>query len=776
MRRWALGCYSVMLGALRSLRRRPAFAVGAVVVTSVGIASAATIIALLRGLASGPVPYATPGSIFFISGAEAAPDGLILPYWGRARLLAGISLYATGGATLSSDKWSGRAAIAAVSPTFFRVFGAAAAQGRTFAPADGERAVVVSHQLWLSGVRPGDSVRVGSRLYKVSGTMPASFEVPIGTAVWEPMPSDENPQLGALPAATQSAAARDLGLVARTRPGVKVRQAESELDAMFNRLQALEGQAGRATSANGVEPLQFERLREYLYGAAPPGLHLLIGGAYLMLLCTIAAAVGLFLARFEERRPEISLRLFLGARPATVIRMLLWESSLLCLLGAAVGLAGAGYLLAWLRRGRIGSLPQLTGLAMSTTVLLAALGAAMAILMLSVFAAWLSVGDRRSLRGGASGLAIGRPQRLFPRALIAAEIAAATALGCLGLTLTASYLSATRSNPGFAVAGTIAEPLSALSDPGALLRRVSSWRPGATFAVADEVPLADPNGGEREVSAPAVGAYHLARKRTVSRQYFSALEIPILAGKWGALPGRVAVSAGLARDLFGPRNPLGRRVSINRGPQLLVAAVVGDARDRGLGLAPPPMLYAPLSADAKPLPNGVFLLARAHGADGTAELSKQLPGQTGGGATYLLADIAARSLARTSAYLLLMGILAAGALALALASAFGTVCVQASRLEREIGVRAAFGAGPGSIRLLVLRRSVALGLYAVPAGLALGWVGRTRLAYRVSGLRAPWLVPFLVAAGVVVAALLIAALGPACRAARVSPAHSLHRG
>ncbi|HET9275086.1 MAG TPA: FtsX-like permease family protein, partial [Gemmatimonadales bacterium] len=132
-------------------------------------------------------------------------------------------------------------------------------------------------------------------------------------------------------------------------------------------------------------------------------------------------------------------------------------------------------------------------------------------------------------------------------------------------------------------------------------------------------------------------------------------------------------------------------------------------------------------------------------------------------------EITTAALALPRTYALLVGVFAAIALALAALGVYGVMAYAVTQRRHELGVRLALGAGPASIRQLVLREGAGL----ASIGLALGMIGAVagsgllrKLLFGVSD-RDP---VTLVAAPAVLAVLaLLASWIPARRAARVDP-------
>ncbi len=122
---------------------------------------------------------------------------------------------------------------------------------------------------------------------------------------------------------------------------------------------------------------------------------------------------------------------------------------------------------------------------------------------------------------------------------------------------------------------------------------------------------------------------------------------------------------------------------------------------------------------------------------------------------------------------LLLGIFGTVGLTLAAIGLYGVMSYSVRRRTREIGIRMALGARPGTVLKMVLAQGLALtgiGL-AIGLGIAVG-LGRftASLLYGISGTDLP---TFIAVHGVLLAVALIATVVPAFRAAHVQPTTAL---
>jgi predicted permease len=274
--------------------------------------------------------------------------------------------------------------------------------------------------------------------------------------------------------------------------------------------------------------------------------------------------------------------------------------------------------------------------------------------------------------------------------------------------------------------------------------------------------------------------------RVVSRDYFSTIGIPIRSGRGftesdarGA-PPVVLASAAAARKFWPAGNAIGRRVSFGARPgpdriQGEIVGIVGDVRDAGIAHEPPPLFYGVL--DQVPVDSVSVIVetsvpprqvARAAAA-AVASLDRDVPAA----GMQTIGDVLDRALARQRFATLLLAMFAGTALLLAAIGTYGVLSYSVGLRRRELGVRAALGAAPRAVLLLILRQGMTLAAFGTGAGLA-GALATTRL---LSGLLfgvGPRDALVLGGSAILLGTIAAVASGlPAWRAARISPVEAL---
>lgn len=276
----------------------------------------------------------------------------------------------------------------------------------------------------------------------------------------------------------------------------------------------------------------------------------------------------------------------------------------------------------------------------------------------------------------------------------------------------------------------------------------------------------------------------------VDAHFFDALEIPILAGRGfeagdlAAPTTAVIVNRSFARRVLGGGNPLGRRIRevTTRGgrpdesaPATPWEEIVGVVPDFPVDSSTPaPKVYRPLPpTDVAP----AMIAVRLKGLP-AASFTKRLRELTIATSPMLrlegiktLEQSLDDNSAPTRLAVLAMELITLSTVLLSAAGIYALMSFTITRRRREIGIRSALGAGSARVLLSVFSRAFAQVVVGIAIGVTLagildgllqgGWTGR-RGAF---GLAAVALLMAVVA--------LIAAIGPANRALRISPLEAL---
>ena len=532
-------------------------------------------------------------------------------------------------------------------------------------------------------------------------------------------------------------------------------------------------------------------------------LRILGGLVGLVLLAACANVATLLLARGAARRPEIAVRLALGASRTRIVRQLLAESLVLSSLAAVLGTA-----LAFWGRGLLVALRQVSG---STIVLDAPIDARVLAFTIAVSVGTaILFGLGPALRASRVDLApefqggarsVGRRSRsVGARSLVVVQVAVSLVL----LVGTGLFIRTLRNlqnvDPGFNAsalalfriqAHTAGYEPSQFAVVHARIQERLAALPGVRAATFSNVPLLAGLRSSRGMSV--VGASALTDPRPafntngVAPNFLEAMEIPLFLGRpfttrdAAGAPAVAIVNETFAREVFGRESPVGRHLKF-RGARMPGAPetveIVGVARD------------AKYTSVRQPTPATVYFPA-AQQQDGQANYAVRAIGNPAAlfGAiraavrevdpTLAVTDLRTQEdqVARMSAQEMLFarvsGFFGVVALALAGVGLYGLTSYMVVRRTGEFGVRMALGALPRQVLALVLRESLGL----VAAGIVLGLVA----AYGASGAVASLLfglspvdsVTYGAVPLILLAVALLASLVPARRATRVNPVVAL---
>jgi putative ABC transport system permease protein len=753
--------------AARSLLRQPGFTAAVVITLALGIGANTAIFSVVNGVLLRPLPY--------------PDDAQLMTVWTR--------FAASGGEPE-------RLPSARVIPDFFATLGVSPAAGRWFLPDEfvfgSHRVVVLSHGLWQRrfGANPaviGQTITLNARPYLIVGVAPESMRLPARAQLWSPYAVD--------PASRPPSRRGDfLSVIARLKPGMTQARAQADMDAIGHRLAA----AYPATNARvGVEVMS---LHDQLVGQIRPALLVFSVAVALVLLIACANVANLLLARATAREREMAVRAALGAARARLVRQMLTESILLSVVGAGLGLLLAWWGVQALRAAAPPTLPRLDEIRLDPAALAFTAFAAIITGVLfglapalrgSAFALHATLGA-----GGRAGIGGGRGEQLR-RILVMTQVALALVLLVGSGLLVRTFSRLQQVDLGFdaehVLTAQIVLPTAKyeaterqLAFFNALRDRLAASPGVQVVGLTTDVPL---TGGYSYLSFDIVGRPAPrpgentpdAVPTTATPEYFSALRIPLLAGRMFAAsdrpdaPNVAIVNRELAQKYFAGKSPIGERISFgNPGDTtswLTIVGVVATTRLEGVGLESYAQVFTPLSQSPRPY---LYVVARTAGdplalAPTLRRESAALDPAQPISNVSSMEQRAASSVAQSKLNSVIITLFALVALVLASVGIYAVISYAVAQRTREMGIRMALGAARTDVLRLIIRDGMSPAMIGVTVG-AVGAIGVTRLMrsllYGVS-------VTDPVVFGAVAAMLIAVALGacyvPARRAARVDP-------
>ena len=811
---------------LRTLTKSPGFATVAVLTLALGIGASSSIFSVFDAVLLRPLPYRNAQEIVRIW--EQAPDGhrmnLADPnfddFQAQNTTFASMGKYNYWLSSVAGGSEPVRINLAEVSKGFFESLGVAPFRGRSFAPEEqrvhGAPTVVVSYSYWqqyLGGANDPSQFQLAmdGRVYRVIGVMPAGFDYPPGVAAW--IPCELTPEL-------PSRTAHNWEAIGRVRGGASVAQARANLNAIARRIKDQHGKEVDLSAA-AVVPLA-----DAMVGDVRMALVTLLGAVGLLLLVACANVTGLLLARTSARRKELAVKVALGAGRGRLIQEFLGESFALSLSGGVLGVLIAIWAVHALPAILPTNLPRRESVAINAPVLLFALASTVVMAFaLGLFAAWragtgdlqeaLSAGSRSHIGGGASQ----RLRGLLVIGEIATTLVILVAAGLLGR----SFLRLISTSPGFRqedlitmeFSPPVAHDFDDAAEQEAIVRQIQRMDelvlrlraiPGAqavglsgALPVAEGDDLADGDflvlngrtapGNFEEFGRMAQNATLLGHAEfcIASEGYFRTMGIPLIRGRlFGEQDDRntphvALISQSLAGRRWPNQDAIGETIEFgnmdgNLKP-LTVVGIVGDVRAAGLDYPPPSIIYVDYRQRGMMHASSPTILMRSTAPVGGIvsaarvifhDLAPDVPVKFS-----TFAEEMGGWLADRRFLLLLVGLFAAAALALAAVGIYGVVAFSVTRRTREIGIRMALGAHRSDILRLVLGEGARMAALGVVIGVA-GSLAITRLiSSLLFGISAMDPLTFAGVAALLSLAALAACYIPARRAMRVDPETAL---
>ena len=692
-----------------------------------------------------------------------------------------------------------------VSGNYFDVLGVQAARGRFFRPEeDGtpwqQPALVISYRYWQRHMAGDPGVL--KRTLTVNGTaLPVIGVAPDG---FGGVFASGEPQLwitfalsdmvfrdsAGRPVHARGAGAFYTTLVGRLRPGATIEQASAQAAALAGGLYEANDRGEKQLFVR-VEPLRVAAPGQYV-----PFVVALMSVPLIVLAIACVNAANLLLARATRRSQDWLVRLSLGATRWRLVRQMLVESLLLAFASGAIGLIFAYWGASFIQR-----IAPTRDVLIDANVALFVVAAAVGTALLFGLGPALSVARSAIARAPAGGRS---PRGAFGSRTRAALVVMQAAL-CLGLlatgaqflrTLWATWDEGLPEAKQFLVVpvdvgklrydraraeGFYSDLLTQVQQlprvHAAALTDRSAWTmlAGVVMNMGARVSI---DGRPEDPRDHSLVTYATAG-------FFETMGLQISRGRgFTTAEQRPPVRAVIVNERFTKKfggEALGRLVQLADGPAGSPTMV--DAMIVGIVVAPPnrplfsefPNVFYPAPLLHEP---ALDLLIRFDGdADGIASAVRTIV--SGMDARLPLGQIATgedlRRARNASSYAVAQTISLLGVLALLLAAAglYGVVSYMVMLRQKEIGIRIALGADRATVLSLVLRQAIV----PVVLGCALGAAG----AVATGALVRSWLygvspmdpVAFGGAALLLVGTMVLAALAPARRAARVDPVEVL---
>ncbi len=798
---------------VRTLGRSPGFALVAITVMALGIGATTSLFTIVRSVLLKPLPFHDPDKLVMVyehfreaaslgdTGYNVVSPGDFYDWREKTNGFQDMAAWRWWGCNLTGDHAELPEVVAAAAGSWnlFSVLGAQPALGRTFVAEEdhpGAKGVVlVSWSLFQRrfGGNPsivGKQIRLDTNPYTVIGVLPKWFTYPHPTIqLWIPY-SSTFPVDKALPHDNHQSY-----VVARLRSGVSAEAATKQVSALQYQIH-MENLSKPVAEDAVSRPM----IDDVVQDIRTP-LLVLLAAVGCMLLIACLNVSNLLVARGAARRKEVAIRGALGGNRITLIREQMAESLLICLAGGGLGLWLSFSATRWLA-SHWRDLPRADSIHIDGAVLVFSIALVfLSALLAGLLPAIASTGkgllaalqdSSRSSSGSASRAGL-------RRMLLTAEIALTVILLVSAGLLFKSFLHLRTSDLGCVTDNVLTikyglpekqydKPEMVIAFHESLLERVRRL-PGVRAAGLVSTP---PGGGYEGDDVftipehPSQGSVleKDALYRTVDPGYFSALQIPLLSGRFFTDQERldrthyVIISRKLADQYFSGESPLGKHVNMlwtEKRENYEIIGVVGDTL-YSVGEPVKATVYFPILSGINARVATIVVHTWGEPLSLAVPVQKQVAALDPALPVYevlTLQEIVGKATASQSFSTTLVLAFALLSLLLAAVGLYGVLSYLVSQRVTEIGIRIALGAQRGEVLRLILvdgLRPVFIGLVVGSGGGVLAGLLIKSMLYGTRPVD-----PAVFAA--MVASLLLTALAasmvPALRACRIEPTQAL---
>ena len=793
---------------VRALRKKPGFAVTAVLTLALGIGANVAVFSIVNALILRPYPFPGLDRLVLLraEGPNVVSEVRIAPadfldLQRESSIFQMLAAFRVGDSNLTGSGDTQSVVTAAVSPNFFELIGVQPTLGRQFATEETEAGrdavVILNYGFWqrhFSGVRNilGRSIELDGRKMAIVGIMPRHFRYPVATDLW--MPLVLTPQMRSERNA-QAVQGRAIQVLARLRPEVSLNRAESEVQAFAARLQR------QFPDTHSDRSLSLLLLRREQYAFSAPLFLTLQAAALFVLLLAAANLFNLLLARLIDRQKDVAVRTALGASKLRLMQLYMGETVSLALVGGGTALIGSYLAVNFIRT----SIPQdytkwvagWESIHLDQSVIAFAVALTLIVgLLFAMGASWRSGTPdlNRVLKQGtrASGRRRGRLRGI----LVTAQIAfAAVLLAGAGL-MVQGFIRLARVyktfDPGHVLTMEITLPEQRYNDDAKVrafhqqfLERVAALPGVLSAGTVTNPPASNVDNARslfaiegqtilRESDAPS------ADLQSVSPDFFRSLRIPLLQGRdvtdhdSDGAPLVAVISRTMAARFWPGASAIGQRIKLGSpGSQanwITIVGVVEDVKQNWWDSAARPVIYRPFAQAPKRWIN--FAIRTSFDPHNAAPAVRDAGRALDPGISFSLSTMDSEvsdSLAPIRILGILMVVFGAVSIALSALGIYGLLAHSVAQRTHEFGIRMALGAQRGDVLRLVIGQSWKLCAIGLLIGLPSAYLLVRLIENLLYGVIAFSAMVFIALTVALTAVALLAGYLPARRATKVDP-------
>jgi putative ABC transport system permease protein len=701
---------------------------------------------------------------------------------------------------LTGDGEPERVAAHSVTANFFPLLGVQPVIGRIFSSEEerpgANKVVILSHGLW-QGRYGGRSSVLNSNIllngekYTVVGVMPERFQfLEKNVRLWVPIAFTQED--------LNSRNAHYLTVVARTKPGVSVVQAQADMDAIMQRI----AKDHANETFNGKLGAVVLPLHEQVAGDVRRPLLVLLVAVSFVLLIACANIASLLLARAASRRREIALRTALGASRSRIVSQLLTESLLLSSVGGVLGLLLAFLSFRFLEKLIPEGMSVSTNLKLDSLMLLFAIGVSIITgivfgLAPALHSARVDINEALKQSGTRSASASNTGLR---SATVVFEVALSLVLlvgaGLLIQTLFQLFNQYSVLQPEKVLTMRTELPRSKYKELSQkvnyfqpVMERVRNLPGVISTGYVTAVPLSwkggtsgfYPEGATQALPGLAYDSNH----RQVTSDYLQTMNVPLRQGRYfdehdneQSIPVAV-INETMAKQYWPGENALGRRFKLGAPnddvPWISIVGIVADIRQMGLNEPVKAEMYMPYRQNTdQPWYTPRDLVIRTSGdplnlVAAVRQAVRAVDPDQPISNVATMAEVLGEEAAQRRLGMILLSAFATLALLLASLGIYGVLAYFVTQHRNEIGVRLALGATPGKILFLVLAKGMKLTLLGVAIGLAASLALTRLMSSLLFGVKPADPMTFISVPLLLVGVALLACWIPARRAAKIDP-------
>ena len=807
----------------RMLLKTPALTFIVILALALGIGANTAIFSVLNAVVLRPLPYDRPNELLFLNERSAVLDEMSISYpnftdWrNQNHVFEKIGVYNRNSYNLTGYGEAERILTGQCSADLFSALRANTLVGRLFTNDEDKPGaapvVVLSYALWQRRFGGQNSIlnqpiTLNGKSYTVIGVMPPDYAFPSRVEMWVPVGP-----LSADPNWQQRGNHPGLYAVARLKPGMTQAQAQADMNTIAANLNK---QYPDSNAQNGV---RIRTLTEIVVGkTVKDTLWILFGAVSFVLLIACANIANLLLARATSRRKEMAIRAAMGAGRWRIARQLLTESLLLAVVGGAIGLVIAQLAIKFILYVSPTAIPRSREITVDWRVLAFTLGVSVITGILFGLVPALQAGDvdvHETLKEAGRGTSA---RHWLRSSLVIVEVATTMVLLIGAGLMIRSMYRLQNVDPGFSyehlTSFTVSLPQGKYATPeqqstffNSLLQNIRSMPGVESVAAASGLPLGN-NGWQTSFLVdgrpePPKGQTPLMEACTVTPDYFKAMNIPLLHGRYfteqdnrSFLAGRdlsklnegqrlvAGTNVVIVDDLFAKQhwpgeNPVGKRIKLGsraEAPVLEIVGVVGRVKMEALD-DDSNRVQGYFSFYQIPF-TGMTIIVKGHGDPNQliASARNQVRSLDPDQPIYnirTMDEIRGEAIAPQRLNLLLMSIFAGIAFVLAIVGIYGVMSYAVTQRTHEIGIRMAIGAQPRDVFRMILGQGMFLTGIGMVAGL-LGAFALTRLmATMLFSVKPTDPITFAAVAVLLLAVALLACYIPGRRATKVDPVNSL---